>query len=777
MFVSIESKRAGTVSTGRLPGSLGALARGLLRELEEAGTEGAVPEELLPETDPDAVARALDRLREEGAAVVRSRGRWAAARFTGDQAGEVELLEDGDAVVHPLEGAPPGHRPAAGWYVARQHLAGARDGDRVRFRRLRGRTRKVRGRRLPEARVEEILVRRHTTLVGTLEIDDDDQRWLLPFDTRLDLEVLVSGGDDLLEEEWVVVRLLDEGGGDRPFRAEVVEVLGESSTPGVDVLVALRHHGIRDVFPGSVRAATDDLPEDPAPEELQGREDLRDLVTVTIDGASARDFDDAVSLERLPGDLFRLGVHIADVAEQVPEGGVVDGEAYRRGTSVYFPDRAVPMLPERLSNGLCSLRPDVPRLTLSVLLDIDADGRVVRRRFAETVIRSRRRLTYDEVRRLLEEPRAGDEDEYGPVLPVLRHLRQLMEILLAARMERGSVDFDLPEGDVTLDTDGYVVGIAPRQRHVAHRIIEECMIAANEAVAKELLERGAAALFRVHDPPSKEDLEDLREVLRTFGIGLKGKLSELHPGELQKVLQRVEGRPEEDFVTTLVLRTMQRALYSPECRGHYALASREYTHFTSPIRRYPDLVVHRRLKTLIRGGEEAVREDTEDTALAERLEPIAEHASDTERRAERAERDVLQWKKVRFLARRVGETFTGRITGVQPFGLFVQLDDLYVDGLVPIRTLSDDYYRFDDEGHRLVGESHGRVFRLADPVEVLLVDVDERHRGLDLKIADLAEPRKRGRGPKKRPRGRSKERSEESSKGRSGARRRRRRAS
>jgi ribonuclease R len=369
----------------------------------------------------------------------------------------------------------------------------------------------------------------------------------------LDLEVLVSGGDDLLEEQWVVVRLLDTGGGDEPVRGEVVEVLGESSTPGVDVLVALRHHGIRDVFPESVLAATGDLPEDPSREDWRGREDLRDRVIVTIDGESARDFDDAVSVECLPGGVFRLGVHIADVAEQVPEGGIVDWEAYRRGTSVYFPDRAVPMLPERLSNGLCSLRPGVPRLTLSVFLDVDREGRVVGRRFAESVIRSHRRLTYDEVRRVLEEPRGGDEEEYGPVLPLLRHLKRLMEILLATRMDRGSVDFDLPEGDVTLDTDGYVVGIAPRRRHVAHRIIEECMIAANEAVAKELLERGGGALFRVHDPPSEEALEDLREVLRTFGIGLRGRLSELPPGELQKVLRRVEGRPEEDFVTTLVL--------------------------------------------------------------------------------------------------------------------------------------------------------------------------------------------------------------------------------
>lgn len=762
--MSIEDPEGETPLAGRfpafaLPGGTGALARTLLAELDDAGTGGAVPEELLPHADPDEVARALDRLREEGKAVVRGRGKWAAARFTGDRAGEVELLEDGDAVLHPQDGVPPGRRPLPGWYVGRNHLKGARDGDRVRFRVLRGQSRDVRGQRLPSAQIEEILVRRTTTLVGTLEIDDDDRRWLAPFDTRMKLDVEVERGDDLLEDQWVVVRLLDEGGGDQPFRAEVIEVLGESSTPGVDVLVALRHYGIRDVFPQPVLDAAEGLPEDPAPEDCQGREDLTALVTITIDGESARDFDDALSLERLDGGGFRLGVHIADVAEVVPEGSALDREAYRRGTSVYFPSRAVPMLPERLSNGLCSLRPDVPRLTLTAFVDLDPDGRVMSTRFAETVIRSRRRLTYDEVRRVLEEPRPGDVQDYGSVLPLLRNLGDLMQVLLEVRSDRGSIDFDLPAGDVSLDTDGYVVGITPQQRHVAHRIVEECMIAANEAVARELLAHGAGALFRVHDAPSVEDLEDLREVLRTFGLSLKGQLSELHPGELQKALARVAGRPEEEFVNTLVLRTMQRALYSPECRGHYALASREYTHFTSPIRRYPDLVVHRRLKALIRGGDEEARRSAEDTGLSERLEPMAEHCSDTERRAERAERDVLQWKKVRFLAHRIGETFSGRITGVQPFGLFVQLDDLYVDGLVPIRTLVDDFYVYEDDSHRLIGDNHGRVFRLADSVEVQLVNVDERHRGLDLEIADLvrarAEPRKRGAGPKRRRRRRA----------------------
>jgi ribonuclease R len=523
----------------------------------------------------------------------------------------------------------------------------------------------------------------------------------------------------------------------------VVEHLGPVDAPGVDVLVVLRHHKIPDELPPEVEEAAAALPEDPRPEDWEGRTDLRDVPTVTIDGATARDFDDAITCERLGHDRWRLGVHIADVAHYVTEGSALDREAYRRGTSVYYPDRAVPMLPERLSNGLCSLRPEVPRLAMSAFLDVGGDGQVQRSHFTQSVIQSDRRMTYDEVRRLLEEPAAGDRAEYGPILDLLAECRELMTVRNDERRRRGSIDFDLPEGDVVLDTDGQTVGVTRAQRHVAHRIVEEFMIAANEAVAATLDEVASPALYRVHDAPSSEDLEGLAQVLGSLGIRLPADLDRLHPRHLQQVLEEVAGKPQEDFVTTLVLRTMQRAVYSPECRGHYALASRYYTHFTSPIRRYPDLVVHRRMKAFI-----AHRDEVEEgpLSLVRRLPGIAAHASTTERRAEQSERDLLQWKKVRFLAGRVGETFSGRVTGVQPFGLFVVLDEYHVDGLVPIRSMSDDYYVFEPDAHRWVGSNHGRVFRLADPVEVRLAGVSLAHRGLDLEIADLAEPRRRHRG-------------------------------
>ena len=423
-------------------------------------------------------------------------------------------------------------------------------------------------------------------------------------------------------------------------------------------------------------------------------------------------------------------MHIADVSHYVKEGGAIDLEAYRRGTSVYFPERAIPMLPERLSNGLCSLRPGVPRLTLSVFLDIDRGGEVVRSRFNTSVISSTRRMTYDEVRRLLEEPEPRDSVDYGDILNLLEDARELMKILNQKRRRRGSIDFDLPEGDVILDTDGVTVGVRAEERNVAHRIIEEFMIAANEAVAKKLDEAAAAAIFRVHEAPDRFDLEELRSSLRPFGLELSGKLDNLQPAALQSLLDRVEDRAEAPLVSSLVLGAMKRAQYSEECLGHYALAARFYAHFTSPIRRYPDLVAHRRLKHLLGAGEGAPEEPDVD----ERMALIAEHSSERERRAERAEREILQWKKVRFLADRVGESFHGRITGVQPFGLFVRLDEYFVDGFVPVRVLSDDFYSYEPDRHRLVGRRHGRIFRLADSVEVELAGIDSVHRSLDLVV-------------------------------------------
>lgn len=743
------------MSTKILPGGEGLLRDEIFEDLAARGGRGRTEEEVFSRWSERvhgmAVRGALDALARQGR-LMKQGERWVPVDSTSLIVAELEATDAGHGIAISTE------RRGERYFVDRRRLDGALHGDRVLLDPDRRGGRRGRGRRggsgkLPTASVERIVHRRHDLVVGSLARDEHDHFWLLPFDPKVPIEIEVTSETDPGREgDFAVVETVERARDAGYVEARLREHLGPLERAGVDTLVLLRHFDIPEDIPERVLEEATELPEDPSPSDIAGREDLREETVVTIDGESARDFDDAISLSRQPDGTVRLGVHIANVSHYVEEGSVLDLEAYRRSTSVYYPERAVPMLPERLSNGLCSLRPGVPRLTLSVFLDIDLSGRVRRRRFARTVIQSSRRLTYEEVRRLLEEPRAEDEERYGDVLPMLIDARALMAVLHRNRIARGSLDFDLPEGDVVLDTDGYVVGIRPEERNVAHRIIEEFMIAANEAVALELDDGDIPGLYRVHERPAVEDLEELVAILEPLGIDLQGDLSQLHPRELRDVLRQVEGKPEGPFVAAVVLRAQRRAAYSPECEGHYALASNHYLHFTSPIRRYPDLLVHRQLERHLDGA------DTNRDGLRSRLPYVGEHTSRCERRAERSERELLQWKKVRFLASRIGDHFKGRITGVQPFGLFVQLTDYFVDGLVHVSTL-DDYYEHDAARHRLVGRRSGRSFELAQEVEVQLVDVELRHRGLDLELVEeetaaKAEPgsdrrdrsRRRGRG-------------------------------
>ncbi len=766
------------------PGGELLLAEQLRKRLTRAGRKGLTRRQLVASLDGDSdddgngdsnsdIDGALETLAQSGEAVEHNR-RWIAVRHTPWIAGRLQAMTGGDALIRT------GERGEPGYFVAHRHLKGARDGDSVLVE-PRRRQRSRRGRpahHLPEAVVARILGRRER-IVGRVACDRGFCR-LLPFDPRIKLEIELDETARKLEGRYVVAALEETPGSlSSRARGRVEEILGRLSEPGVDTRVAVRHFEIPEDFPPDVLRAAKQLPQDPDERDWSGREDLRELVTVTIDGETARDFDDAISVERLPAGGFRLGVHIADVSHYVAEGSLLDLEAYRRGTSVYFPERAVPMLPERLSNGLCSLRPEVPRLVLSAFLDIDRKGRVRKRRFAEGVIRSHRRLTYEEVRRLLEEPAEDDRAVYGgEVLDLLGRARELMAKRLAVRQQRGSIDFDLPEGDVILDTDGVMIGIRPGERTIAHRIIEEFMIVANEAVATELYGQEIGAIYRVHEEPDRQRLVELAELLRPLGLDLKVEKGApegsacVPPRALQSLLARVEGTPEEPFVATLVLHSMQRARYLPESLGHYALGNEHYTHFTSPIRRYPDLLVHRQLRNLLRGR--GVEEDVR-TLLPQRLPAIGEHTSSTERRAERAERLVLQWKILRLLAGREGETFTGRVTGVKDYGLFVRLVDFYADGLVAIESLTDDFYDYEAERHGLFGRRSGRSFRLADEVQVVLVAVDIHRRQIDLKVEGMPEPPERPHGERgRRGRPRSSRSDRSGRPGRSGRRRSRR---
>ncbi|OYV89768.1 MAG: hypothetical protein B7Z68_11945, partial [Acidobacteria bacterium 21-70-11] len=501
-------------------------------------------------------------------------------------------------------------------------------------------------------------------------------------------------------------------------RGRLLRTLGVAGESGVDEDVVLAELAIPVEFPPDAERAAAALPDGVRPEDLEGRTDHRDHPAVTIDGETARDFDDAVTAFPARDDAIEVFVHIADVSHYVRPGDALDAAARERGTSVYLPGRCVPMLPEKLSNHLCSLLADEDRLAFSVRFLVAE----------RSVFRSRRRCTYTEVFGWLE---GG-----GFPADLAAGVRRSVELLdLAAqrlgrrRRERGSIDFDLPEPEILLDPDGFMTGVQAAPRNRAHRLIEELMIAANECVARMLVWGRQPGLFRVHERPSAGRLSELQAVLGEFGVALKGDLDELPPRELQRVLDLIAGKPEERFLQALVLRSLARAAYSPACKGHYALATEFYLHFTSPIRRYPDLVVHRFLGLMLAGG---MLQGAE-RALAEAdLEDLAQHCSFTERRADEAEREVVKWKQLEFMRSHVGEEFSGHVTGVVAFGVFVQLEEAFVEGLVHVADLKDDYYRYDETGHRLVGQRWGRVLRLGDAVRVRVKGINEEFMEVNL---------------------------------------------
>jgi ribonuclease R len=696
----------------------------------------------VPESKDDQLQELLDRLERRGD-VVRVRGeKYSAIEFSNLLSGRLTVRPEGYGFV-----LVPGGMDL---FVPRSGMHGAMDGDTVLAREERARS-AARG-RAPDrisGSVVKVLDRARERVVGRFQTEDH-RKVVIPYDPKIDALVRIADGRShgAREGEIVEARLTAFPDARRIAYGEVEERIGFLGEPGVDIEIVLRSHGLPPRFPQPVVAESEQFPEEVPPDDLLGRRDFRDHRIVTIDGETARDFDDAVEVERRHGGGFRLGVHIADVSHYVAEGTALDDEAVSRGTSVYFPGRVLPMLPERLSDGLCSLNPRVERLVLSAILELDARGRVTGAEFVKGVIRSGHRMTYTEVARLLEtRPTAADEQRYGAYLDDFRAMAELAGRLRARREARGSIDFDLPDADVVLDDAGLVVGIVPESRNVAHRLIEEFMLAANEAVAKHLLFAKQPAIYRVHDRPDPDRLVDLREVLESFGYELKGDLAEIPPSAFQKILRQIEGKPEERLLSDLLLRAQRKALYSEECRGHYALAAQYYCHFTSPIRRYPDLVVHRQLSKLLRYGRPLPAAEAE--ALNHRLAEFAALSSERERRAEQAERESLLWKKIVFMKDKMGREFDAYVTGVAAFGVFVTLKDFFVEGLVPVSALGDDFFVYEEKQHRLRGRASERTFRLGDSVRVKLIGIDEVRRRLDFRLPEQA-PRERAYG--RRPR-------------------------
>ena len=696
--------------------------------------------------DEEAFRERLDGLERRGE-IARVRGeKYSAIEFSNMVTGRLTVRQEGYGFVL-VPGGPD-------LFVPRGAMHGAMDGDTVLAReeilaagRRSGRRAGGGGDRV-SGTVVRVLDRARERVVGRFETEAG-RKIVTPYDPRIDaiIRIVEGGAHGAREGEIVEVRLTSFPDARRIAHGAVEERIGFLGEPGVDTEIVLRSHNLPPRFPEQVVAESEEFPEEVRTEDLLGRGDFREHRIVTIDGETAKDFDDAVEVARM-GEGFRLGVHIADVSHYVEDGTALDQEALSRGTSVYFPGRVLPMLPERLSNGLCSLNPRVDRLVLSAILDFDGKGRVTGAQFVKGVIRSSHRMTYTEVARLLEsEPTSEDRHRYGPFLEDFRLMGELAALLRRRREARGSIDFDLPDADVVLDDAGLVVGIVPESRNAAHRLIEEFMLAANEAVAKHLLFAKQPAIYRVHDRPDPDRLVDLKEVLESFGYELKGDLAEVPPSAFQRILGQIEGKPEERLLSDLLLRAQRKALYSQECRGHYALAAPYYCHFTSPIRRYPDLVVHRQLSRLLRHGRPVPAKDFE--AVNERLAEFAKLSSERERRAEAAERESLLWKKIVFMQDKVGREFDAFVTGVAAFGLFVTLKDFFVEGLVPVSALGSDFFVYEEKQHCLRGRSGGKTYRLGDSVHVKLTAIDEARRRLDFRLPDPAPPlRSFGRRPR-----------------------------
>ncbi|MBN2371415.1 MAG: ribonuclease R [Vicinamibacteria bacterium] len=628
-------------------------------------------------------------------------------------------------------------------YVSAVNMKEALHGDRVIARIERTTDRG------PEGRIIRVLERRLSRLVGRYEEDERHGGHVVPFDRRVLHELIVPPGESgtALTGEMVVAEVTRPPTATRNPFGRVIQVLGRIDEPGVDVKVILAKHGWPETLPEEVETEAARGAREPSPEEIAERTDFRDWTTVTIDPEDARDHDDAVAISRV-GSGYRLAVHIADVAHYVPEGGVVDAEAYRRGISVYFPDRVVPMLPHSLSSDVCSLREGRDRLTQSVILEVDETGRVTSAEFHDGVVRSAARLNYEEAQRILDgdtESRARRER----LVPMLETMSGLAQRMRARRHERGALDLDLPEPKLLLDQSGEMVGIKGAERLTSMRIVEEFMLAANEAVARHLVESGTPAVFRIHEAPDPEKVEEFCDLVASLGYRLPRREGGATPLDFQAILRRIEHRPEEKLVSYLLLRTMKLARYNEENLGHFGLATERYLHFTSPIRRYPDLIVHRVLRALRRNRSARI-----DMDRGERLSEMSRHLSERERAASEAERELIEWKKVRFMAGKIGETFSGYVTNVQAFGLFVELEEIYVQGLVHVSSMSDDYYVFQEKNRALRGENTRRVYRLGDRAEVQVARVDLDRRQVDFVLVDVAARAQAGARPGRPPKAR-----------------------
>jgi len=698
----------------------------ILETLSETGvplTFEEISAALAISEEPDVVAleRRLAAMVRDGQLVRNRRDAYCLVNKRDLIAGRVIGHQDGFGFVKPDEGGDD-------VYLCPREMRALFHNDRVVVRVI-GRDRRGR----LEGSLVEVLERKTRTVVGRF-YQESGVGFVVPDNKRLAHDIIIPRDriEGSEQGQIVVAAITDQPTKRTQPIGKIMEVVGNHMAAGMETDIAIRTHDLPVEWPAEVEAQIAGLGTEVPAAAKERRADLRQIALVTIDGADARDFDDAVYCERKPKG-WKLLVCIADVSSYVEPGTALDAEGYNRGNSVYFPDRVVPMLPEALSNGLCSINPQVDRLCMACELYVNREGQVTRSRFFEAVMRSHARFTYDQVVAMVVDGDPDLSDRFAELLPHLHELYALYHALRGARAARGAIDFDTHETYFEFNAQGRIAAIRPLVRNDAHKIIEECMLAANVAAARLFERKKMPALFRIHERPKEEKLSDLREFLRELALSLPGG-DEPTTKDYAALLDSVKDRPDRHLIQTVLLRSMQQAMYSSDNVGHFGLAYSAYTHFTSPIRRFPDLIVHRAIKHLLGGGAAADFEYAKSN-----LQGIGEHCSGTERRADEATRDAESWLKCEYMEDKIGQQFDGTITSVNSFGIFVELDGIFVDGLVHITALDNDYYHFDPVGHRLTGERTGTVYRLGDRIQVQLAAVNLDERKIDFVLAKPAE--------------------------------------
>ncbi len=610
-------------------------------------------------------------------------------------------------------------------FISSENLNGAMHNDRVIARV----NKKVIGDKRAEGEIIRIIKRANNTVVGTFE-SSKYFGFVVPDDPRISGDIFIPKDEfnGAQSGQKVVTEIIRWPEKRRNAEGRVIEIIGNRNEPGTDILSIMKTYNLREDFPEQVAKQAEAITQTVTEEMIKGRKDLRSLRMVTIDGEDAKDLDDAVSIERLENGNFRLGVHIADVSYYVTEDSPLDKEALKRGTSVYLVDRVIPMLPKALSNGICSLNPGVDRLAFTVMMEIDREGRVLDHEIFESVINTNERMTYTNVYKILEENDPELIERYKYLLDDFLAMKELALILRKKRMARGAIDFNFDEAKIVLDEKGVPIKVERYVITIANRIIEEFMLVCNETVAEHFYWTNTPFVYRIHEDPDSEKMETFSEFVHNMGYTLKG-ISKVHPKALQEILEKAKGSKEETIISTVMLRSLQKAKYSHLNTGHFGLAARYYCHFTSPIRRYPDLIIHRIMKEYLKGN---VKQDREEL-LNERIPEIARLCSERERAAEEAERETEDLKKVEFMKKYEGEVFEGIISNVTSFGMFVELDNT-IEGLVRMSSMEDDYYVYNDKNYSLIGERSRKVYRIGDVVKVMLVRADVASRKIEFSI-------------------------------------------